>query len=72
MVPADREATHRSDCDALLSGRNTVLTITGCPVSIMDGGDIATQLAAIATAKPITDAIGGLVLTGGDIAASGL
>ena len=48
---ADREALIERTVVALSSGRNTVLTITGCPVSIMDGGDIATQLAAIATAR---------------------
>ncbi len=55
---------------SLRQGTDTILTITGCPWSALPGHQLADQLAAVAVRSDILNLIGGMILTGGDVAAA--
>ncbi|HEX2280262.1 MAG TPA: nucleotide-binding domain containing protein, partial [Thermomicrobiales bacterium] len=59
-----RIATH------LAAGRSTVLTTLGLAPSLLGGHVVATRLAQIVAAPEVSHQVGGLVLTGGDVAAA--
>ena len=61
---AERVATH------LAAGRHLILTSHRLDASELDGGAVAARLAAIAAAAAALEPVGGLVATGGDIAAA--
>jgi len=75
IVDAD-DAEARSEMDffsgalalALNSGNLTVVTTAGLAPARSRGRSIAERLAAIVTAPKVVDAVGGLSLTGGDVA----
>ncbi len=75
IVDAD-DAEARSEMDffsgalalALTSGNLTVVTTAGLAPARSGGRSIAERLAAIVTAPEVVDAVGGLSLTGGDVA----
>jgi len=55
---------------SLADGNDTILTLTGCPRSIVPGCQLAAQLAEVAAEPCLQGLVGGLVLTGGDVAAA--
>ena len=55
---------------SLAAGRDTVVTTAGLPPSPSGGAAVAARLAEIAAAPGLAEAAGGLVLTGGDVAAA--
>lgn len=54
----------------LHQGTDTILTITGSPGSALPGHQLADQLASVAVQSDILELIGGMILTGGDVAAA--
>lgn len=54
----------------LRTGKDTILTTSGMPLSSLDGQVLADQLAWVAAGPILAGICGGLVLTGGDIAAA--
>jgi D-threonate/D-erythronate kinase len=57
--------------DALRSGSDAIVTITGTPSSrVLGGHDLARQLAGVLACEEIISLTGGLVMTGGDVAAA--
>jgi uncharacterized protein YgbK (DUF1537 family) len=54
--------------DGLRAGKTTIVTTAGLAPSARSGALVAERLAAVATAASVIDSIGGLVLTGGDVA----
>lgn len=55
---------------SLAAGQATVVTTAGLPPSSLGGAAVAARLAEIAAAPGCAEAVGGLVLTGGDVAAA--
>lgn len=55
---------------ALASGQSTVVTTAGLSPAAVDARSIAARLAEIASAAAIRNLVGGMVLTGGDVAAA--
>jgi D-threonate/D-erythronate kinase len=55
---------------SLASGRATIVTTVGLAPSRLDGNQVAERLAEVAICPEILTQIGGLVLTGGDVAAA--
>ncbi|MBX3072199.1 MAG: four-carbon acid sugar kinase family protein [Thermomicrobiales bacterium] len=66
---AERDALASQVQHAVESGRDTIVTYAGCMRSPLDPHLLARQLASIAVAPIRSGSTGGLVLTGGDIAA---
>jgi uncharacterized protein YgbK (DUF1537 family) len=54
----------------LAAGRDVALTTAGLPDSPLGPGHVARLLARVAAAPDVRDRVGGLVLTGGDVAAA--
>lgn len=54
----------------LLAGRATVVTTAGLQPSVLGGRAVAARLAEIAAAPLVRTSVGGLVLTGGDVASA--
>jgi uncharacterized protein YgbK (DUF1537 family) len=64
------EATVAAAEQELAAGRSVILTTAGCPDSPLGGCFVAERLAAIVDELESRLAIGGLMLTGGDVAAT--
>ena len=52
--------------EAISSGADTILTVTGCDSAEIPGHAIAAQLATIVNSESILENVSGLILTGGD------
>jgi len=55
---------------SLAEGNDTILTITGCRSSSVPGHQLTEQLASTAADPCLRGMVGGLILTGGDVAAA--
>ncbi|MCC7021837.1 MAG: four-carbon acid sugar kinase family protein [Thermomicrobiales bacterium] len=69
-LTAPIDATIADVAARLAAGKSTVVTTSGLMPSVSGERSVAMRLAEIATAPMVRDGYGGLVLTGGDVAAA--